>query len=778
MAKKETTSLEKLAESFGLDPEKIKQEKENATKLQKEEEIKKYENKDNSSFKQNDKKEKQGAKPNDKNFGSQGGQLQAKETKNTTSPYNFIPVNDKVVASDFTNDKYPHDKFHDGLYSGKIEIEIEAITDIFTAGEQTSKNDEKPKKFDFYKCGDKYAIPGSSLRGMIRNLLEIVSYAKFNMTDTERKLYFRSFATNYKKLRDYYNEKIKFEENGKTIKRANSGFLNKSGKDFYIYPTVEKFKEVTFDIQKRDGNTFGITLTYGTEDGDNPKGTNSQYLVTLTNESKVIEIDNPKILETLRFYRDISKSEDSKFIILKKSNYNTIKNIKERFEYLAVVYDEKSKKYLLNIKQNNLPNNQNNNRICLLKLTDDNKVYEYNTTCIDVTGKHKYDNDRKIFNDLPKVQNFIVAPSEKNVIMTNEYLMYGGYMDSKKTHYLISKERKTKEKLPIHKEVLRNYRLDNARNGPNLITFLREKKSPNAEIPCFYFTDNSGNVTSFAHIPMMRLSYENKIFDDVLQADKSNEQLLDIPTAIFGDKNKFMTRVFFEDAIISSEPKTEEKDILLGTPNPTSIFMYLEQPDGDIKHYLHYDSEGARIRGYKRYWLYKDNVIKNLPSDPIKDWKKEMHTKINLIKKGAKFVGTIKFENLQDYELGALLFVLKLKDDLYTNIGMGKPLGLGVIKIKPILFIKNTKERYSSFENSGYEKIENFDTYINNFEKYVLEKLNEKDKNSIWELPRIKQLETMLKLYEWKDCFKYIGLVKDKYYKLKVPIKFISQECK
>ncbi len=55
----------------------------------------------------------------------------------------------------------------------------------------------------------------------------------------------------------------------------------------------------------------------------------------------------------------------------------------------------------------------------------------------------------------------------------------------------------------------------------------------------------------------------------------------------------------------------------------------------------------------------------NLPKDHPSQWNQEMRTKINLIKGGAKFNGTIKFENLKDYELGGLLFVLKLKSNLY-----------------------------------------------------------------------------------------------------------------
>ncbi|HOL82264.1 MAG TPA: hypothetical protein PLP99_10990 [Ignavibacteriales bacterium] len=51
-----------------------------------------------------------------------------------TSPYNFISLIDVVVKSDFNIEEHPHDKFHENLYSGEIEIEIETKSDIFIGG--------------------------------------------------------------------------------------------------------------------------------------------------------------------------------------------------------------------------------------------------------------------------------------------------------------------------------------------------------------------------------------------------------------------------------------------------------------------------------------------------------------------------------------------------------------------------------------------------------------------------------------------------------------------
>lgn len=70
---------------------------------------------------------------------------------------------------------------------------------------------------------------------------------------------------------------------------------------------------------------------------------------------------------------------------------------------------------------------------------------------------------------------------------------------------------------------------------------------------------------------------------------------------------------------------------------------------------------------------------------------KAQYTIIKPIKRNIKFKSRIRFENLTKEELGALLFVLDLPENHYHKIGMGKPLGLGSIEIKPSLFIVDRK---------------------------------------------------------------------------------------
>ena len=90
------------------------------------------------------------------------------------SPYNFIPLSDKVFFPDWA-DQISHDvPFSDGV-SGKITLEIEAQTPIFV------RNGHAGNEVDnsFSRTNDnRYFIPGTSIKGAIRNVLEIISHGK------------------------------------------------------------------------------------------------------------------------------------------------------------------------------------------------------------------------------------------------------------------------------------------------------------------------------------------------------------------------------------------------------------------------------------------------------------------------------------------------------------------------------------------------------------------------------------------------------------------------
>ena len=103
------------------------------------------------------------------------------------APFNFVPLSDKVFFPDWA-DKISQDvPFEDGV-SGTIELKITAQTPIFVRnGHKKSDADAKNDEYkSFSKTEDnQYFIPATSIKGAIRNVLEIVSFGKMTQVDNQ-----------------------------------------------------------------------------------------------------------------------------------------------------------------------------------------------------------------------------------------------------------------------------------------------------------------------------------------------------------------------------------------------------------------------------------------------------------------------------------------------------------------------------------------------------------------------------------------------------------------
>lgn len=125
------------------------------------------------------------------------------------APYNFIPFNETVVPAE----EIPHfNKYHSDRLTGYIDLEIETKTPLYIRDTLTEeemrikaereKNKETFSLPDFFSPGEMLRIPGSSLRGMTRTMVEIVSYGKFGFFD-DRRLYYRAVGDMSKLGKDY-----------------------------------------------------------------------------------------------------------------------------------------------------------------------------------------------------------------------------------------------------------------------------------------------------------------------------------------------------------------------------------------------------------------------------------------------------------------------------------------------------------------------------------------------------------------------------------------------
>jgi CRISPR-associated protein (TIGR03986 family) len=149
------------------------------------------------------------------------------------SPYNFVPApsENEVFVPEWA-DQVSHDiPFSDGE-SGEIEFTITAETPIFIRNGMSKPADgERPTdEFSHYLDKDgnkKYFIPATSIKGMLRNVLEIMSFSRMNQVD----------GSPFYGLRDMNNSEYKSETNQKNLK---SGWLVKNGNKWQINEVEHK----------------------------------------------------------------------------------------------------------------------------------------------------------------------------------------------------------------------------------------------------------------------------------------------------------------------------------------------------------------------------------------------------------------------------------------------------------------------------------------------------------------------------------------------------------
>jgi len=109
-----------------------------------------------------------------------------------TAPYNFVPLSKKVFFPDWA-DKVSHDvPFADGI-SGELECELTTHTPIYVRNGGKWEHDHvmrdpKAQSFFYVKVDGqkKFMIPGTSLKGMLRNVVEIASFGKMTKVDDHR----------------------------------------------------------------------------------------------------------------------------------------------------------------------------------------------------------------------------------------------------------------------------------------------------------------------------------------------------------------------------------------------------------------------------------------------------------------------------------------------------------------------------------------------------------------------------------------------------------------
>lgn len=153
-----------------------------------------------------------------------------------TSPYNFVPLNKKVYIPDWYNLVSQDIPFEDGE-DGYIELTWHNDSPLFIRDKD--KDDDKHAPMNI---NGRYFIPGSSIKGMLRNVLSILSFGK--MAEGEQ-YHDRFFG--HREIGSGATEHTNYLEK---MSQAKCGWLEmyfdkKNGEECYrLHPCIGDFKTI------------------------------------------------------------------------------------------------------------------------------------------------------------------------------------------------------------------------------------------------------------------------------------------------------------------------------------------------------------------------------------------------------------------------------------------------------------------------------------------------------------------------------------------------------
>ncbi len=103
------------------------------------------------------------------------------------APFNFVPLPDRVIFPEWAS-QISHDvPFSDGI-SGSMKVKLTALTPIFVRnGHSRGDKESSGENFDtFSRIGNQFFLPGTSVKGAVRNILEILSFGKMRLDKNAR----------------------------------------------------------------------------------------------------------------------------------------------------------------------------------------------------------------------------------------------------------------------------------------------------------------------------------------------------------------------------------------------------------------------------------------------------------------------------------------------------------------------------------------------------------------------------------------------------------------
>lgn len=535
------------------------------------------------------------------------------------APFNFVPLSSKVYTPEWASAISQDIPFEDQI-SGILDFTITAKTPVFVRNghtkeeaeearqickevEQSAKEQGKPflavlkqrleqsphEYFLFSRIGEKSFIPGTSIKGAIRNVLEIMSFGKIRVDKNAM------FAQ-----RDWDNE------------------------DLY---TLKK--------QQREIKCGWLRLE---------KNTQNKYQYVLINCGKPDRIGQKRIDEYIggNLFRD---------------NFSQIgrRDLSIEVTLNGKKFDPRSAAYKYELVRGHQLEN--------LSFEEDAEYSNhYGRKAVKVSRNGT-------------IRGTIVLTGQPNLCKWSRPKR----MDlSAGKFYEFVFEEVEGEKIIISVDEFNHFKFIYAEQWERIQPLLHSEKG----VPVF-FRLNQNRIQDLGLAYLYKLPYDNSPYGLLKKGPytQHSDASLDLAECIFGyvnEEEKLKGRVQFSNAYTEGEeqPLNGGSLVTLSSPKPSYYPIYIKQEgqNGKVNQYKTYND--GILSGWKRYPVKREVTPGSLDN-------LELDTVLFPLPEGTVFKGKIRFHNLKEVEIGALLSALTFhnSNDCYHQLGQGKPYGYGKVSI-------------------------------------------------------------------------------------------------
>lgn len=550
------------------------------------------------------------------------------------APFRFAPV-PRAVFFPAWADRVSHDvPFADGL-SGEIAFSVEAVTPLLVGGPRRKATDERAGEVWPVRLPDgRYALPGSALQGMVRSLLDVASFANLAPFVRDRRYAVRDISGRPTGQLLYGNRLTK--KNGPLVSPlTRAGWLVRRGAgDADLIPC--EHARIGIDLLARVARQAGRP---------DPRQMLQQRREAPARYAAFLGVAEDEILarrEALDLTLPIGPSEDH-------PHQNGSIQIRYRLA------------------------GEGAPTACTLVLTGKPQAG---------TGRgHK------------KLDFAFFAPDRRQAL------------DSRHPRRAVPEE-VWRDFLLIHDPPVDSGQKVN----PNWALW-KPAFDRGELVPVFWLPDGKGGIAALGTAFMFKLAMPLSSHDLLRNssADHRPDAPPDLPSLIFGsvagrEGAGLKRRASFDWAVATLPDGAKlyrgEHEAVLLAPKPGFYPFYIRQPKSPNDRipqgqtwavYMAHKNGGLERErpesaGVKIWPAHVQGV--RIPAPPPEIGKK-VRNRLNALPRGTRFESCrLRFHNLRPAELGALLWALTFGDlsgaeGFLHRLGMGKPLGLGMIRIRP-----------------------------------------------------------------------------------------------